>query len=201
MPGYHVGGDVYPVLGQHRAAPHPGDRRLPPGQVRGERGEPECQDGGGSAAEGGQLPKRGGGGGDAGAQPDHRPPQPPGLCAESLHEGQCGDFVCLSFFTYFCMLVVYTAWLLTSWTTWSLCKKSSWRSTWWLCWFFQKFFLLLFCFCFYIGGVAGKSFSCVMLIIMITRSRNALNSALRACKKPTNLNRHWIIMILICNQS
>ena len=100
-PGDHVGGDVHPVLGQHRAAPHPGDRRLPPGQVGGERGEPERQDGGGSAAEGGQLPKRGGGGGDAGAQPDHRPPQPPGLCAESLHEGQRGDFVCLTFLIYF----------------------------------------------------------------------------------------------------
>jgi len=34
-----------------------------------------------------ELPECSGGGGHVRAQPHHRPPQPPRLCAESLHEG------------------------------------------------------------------------------------------------------------------
>ena len=93
LPGDHIRGNVHPLLSQHRAASYPGYCRLPPGQVGAECGEPELKDGGGAAAEGGQLLERNGGGWDAGTQSDHRPPQPPGVCAESLHEGQFGNFL------------------------------------------------------------------------------------------------------------
>ena len=57
---------------------------------------------------------------------------------------------------------------------------------------FSKILSASFFFFFLHWWCCWQSFSCVMLIIMITHSCNALNSALRACKKPTNLNMHWM---------
>lgn len=80
---------IYPFSRQHRPAPYPGHCRLQDAEARCPGHREPAGAWRRSAAAGRQLLERCGWSGDAGAQSDHRPPQPPGLCAESVHEGQC----------------------------------------------------------------------------------------------------------------
>ena len=94
-------------------------------------------------------------------QPDYRPPGSLGLCAESLHEGQPGDFVCLTFLIYFLYVGGVHSLTTDLLNHLGFVQKISMKVHMMIVLIFSTILsssLFIFYFYFHIGGVAGRAF-------------------------------------------